>query len=90
MCEFSLFQMISSLIIVSVYKCTKWHPIYNWAGFYISSGLHFHVIGEGVVRVGTGRHERLFDKENYIDFRMRLLGEPGMYSLNYSRLSHSA
>ncbi|XP_045511349.1 arrestin domain-containing protein 4 [Colias croceus] len=40
-------------------------------------GLHFHVIGEGVVRVGSGRHERLFDKENYIDFRMRLLGEPG-------------
>ncbi|XP_059058356.1 arrestin domain-containing protein 4 [Achroia grisella] len=40
-------------------------------------GLHFHVVGEGVVRVGNGRHERLFDKENYIDFRMRLLGEPG-------------
>ncbi|XP_053613174.1 arrestin domain-containing protein 17 [Plodia interpunctella] len=40
-------------------------------------GLHFHVIGEGVVRVGSGRHERLYDKENYIDFRMRLLGEPG-------------
>ncbi|CAB3240154.1 unnamed protein product [Arctia plantaginis] len=40
-------------------------------------GLHFHVIGEGVVRVGSGRHERLFDKENYIDFRMRLLGESG-------------
>lgn len=40
-------------------------------------GLHFHVVGEGVVRVGSGRHERLFDKENYIDFRMRLLGEPG-------------
>ncbi|XP_026319554.1 arrestin domain-containing protein 4 [Hyposmocoma kahamanoa] len=40
-------------------------------------GLHFHVVGEGVVRVGSGRHERLYDKENYIDFRMRLLGEPG-------------
>lgn len=46
------------------------------------SGLHFHVIGEGVVRVGSGRHERLFDKENYIDFRMRLLGEPGTYMYN--------
>ena len=30
------------------------------------------------MRVGSGRHERLFDKENYIDFRMRLLGEPGI------------
>lgn len=40
-------------------------------------GLHFHVVGEGVVRVGAARTERLFDRENYIDFRMRLLGEPG-------------
>lgn len=46
------------------------------------SGLHFHVVGEGVVRVGSGRHERLFDKENYIDFRMRLLGEPGELTIN--------
>lgn len=40
-------------------------------------GLHFHVVGEGVVRVRTPRQERVYDKENYIDFRMRLLGEPG-------------
>ncbi|XP_076261149.1 arrestin family protein Vdup1 isoform X2 [Rhynchophorus ferrugineus] len=40
-------------------------------------GLHFHVVGEGVVRVQTHRQERVYDKENYIDFRMRLLGEPG-------------
>ncbi|XP_044765047.1 arrestin domain-containing protein 4 isoform X1 [Coccinella septempunctata] len=40
-------------------------------------GLHFHVVGEGVVRVRTPRQERVCDKENYIDFRMRLLGEPG-------------
>ncbi|XP_030748321.1 arrestin domain-containing protein 4 isoform X2 [Sitophilus oryzae] len=40
-------------------------------------GLHFHVVGEGVVRVQTPRQERVYDKENYIDFRMRLLGEPG-------------
>lgn len=40
-------------------------------------GLYFHVVGEGVVRVRTPRHERVYDKENYIDFRMRLLGEPG-------------
>lgn len=41
------------------------------------AGLHFHVVGEGVVRVRTPRQERVYDKENYIDFRMRLLGEPG-------------
>lgn len=41
------------------------------------SGLHFHVVGEAVVRVRTARQERVYDRENYIDFRMRLLGEPG-------------
>lgn len=40
-------------------------------------GLHFHVVGEGVVRVRTRRQEKMYDRENYIDFRMRLLGEPG-------------
>lgn len=40
-------------------------------------GLYFHVVGEGVVRVRTPRQERVYDRENYIDFRMRLLGEPG-------------
>ncbi|KAL1492892.1 hypothetical protein ABEB36_011065 [Hypothenemus hampei] len=44
---------------------------------YSDLGLHFHVIGEGVVRVRTPRQERVYDKENYIDFRMRLFGEPG-------------
>lgn len=39
-------------------------------------GLHFHVVGEGVVRVRSARQERTYDKENYIDFRMRLLGDP--------------
>uniref|UniRef100_A0A182SYD6 Arrestin C-terminal-like domain-containing protein n=1 Tax=Anopheles maculatus TaxID=74869 RepID=A0A182SYD6_9DIPT len=38
-------------------------------------GLHFHVVGECVVRVRSTRHERSYDKENYIDFRMRLLGD---------------
>lgn len=44
-------------------------------------GLHFHVVGEGVVR-GNGRGsavqnrpERTYDRENFIDFRMRLLGD---------------
>lgn len=39
-------------------------------------GLHFHVIGEGVVRSRSARQERTYDKESYIDFRMRLLGDP--------------
>lgn len=39
-------------------------------------GLHFHVIGEGVVRAKSARQERTYDKESYIDFRMRLLGDP--------------
>ncbi|KRT85681.1 hypothetical protein AMK59_1921 [Oryctes borbonicus] len=39
--------------------------------------MHFHVVGEGVVRVRTPRQERVYDRESYIDFRMRLLGEPG-------------
>lgn len=48
------------------------------------SGLHFHVVGEGVVRVRSQRAERVYDKENYIDFRMRLLGEPGeLFRINY-------
>lgn len=46
---------------------------------FVISGLHFHVVGEGVVRVRSARQERIYDKENYIDFRMRLLGEPGKY-----------
>lgn len=41
------------------------------------TGLHFHVVGEGVVRLRSQRQERVYDRENYIDFRMRLLGEPG-------------
>lgn len=41
------------------------------------SGVYFHVVGEGVVRVTDRRQQTLHDRENYIDFRMRLLGEPG-------------
>lgn len=52
-------------------------------------GLHFHVVGEGVVRVRTARQERLYDRENYIDFRMRLLGEPGQNSTVLSPGIHS-
>ncbi|UYV77049.1 hypothetical protein LAZ67_14003009 [Cordylochernes scorpioides] len=40
------------------------------------AGLYFHIVGEGVVRLSDrasgGRHN---DRENYIDFRMRLLDE---------------
>lgn len=33
------------------------------------------ILGEGVVQNKTARQERTYDKENYIDFRMRLLGD---------------
>lgn len=55
-------------------------------------GLHFHVVGEGVVRVRSARQERTYDKESYIDFRMRLLGDadqgpsilsPGIHSFPF-------
>ena len=51
--------------------------------------------GEAVVNVHANRTDRQTDKENYIDFRLRLLGEPGnnshiidveieeLYSLHY-------
>ena len=42
------------------------------------SGLLFHVCGEAVVNVNSTRADRQTDKENYIDFRLRLLGEPGI------------
>ena len=41
------------------------------------AGLLFHVCGEAVVNVNSTRTDRQTDKENYIDFRLRLLGEPG-------------
>lgn len=41
------------------------------------SGLFFHVVGEGVVRLLKNGRQHIHDRENYIDFRMRLLGEPG-------------
>lgn len=40
------------------------------------TGLLFHVCGEAVVNVTANRRDRQTDKENYIDFRLRLLGEP--------------
>ena len=41
-------------------------------------GLFFHVVGEGVVRLLKNGRASISDRENYIDFRMRLLGEPGI------------
>lgn len=41
-----------------------------------ATGLYFHIIGEGVVRLSNKRSNKTLasDRENYIDFRMRLLG----------------
>lgn len=42
-----------------------------------ATGLYFHIIGEGVVRFSSKRGNKTLasDRENYIDFRMRLLGD---------------
>ncbi|XP_037801113.1 arrestin domain-containing protein 4 isoform X2 [Penaeus vannamei] len=52
-------------------------------------GVYFHVVGEGVVRVSDRRQQTYTDKENYIDFRMRLLGEPGQGPILLSPGIHS-
>ena len=44
--------------------------------FLISAGLFFHVVGEGVVNLSK-KAESVTDRESYIDFRLRLLGEQG-------------
>ncbi|KAK7590384.1 hypothetical protein V9T40_001997 [Parthenolecanium corni] len=52
-------------------------------------GLHFHVVGEGVVNLRNRRRDRGYERENYIDFRMRLLGEPGQPPVVLSPGIHS-
>jgi hypothetical protein len=49
--------------------------------FFNCVGLYLHVVGEGCVRVRSRSQERLYDKENYIDFRIRLLGETGAFCI---------
>ena len=34
------------------------------------------MVGEGIVNI-TSKSESVTDKENYIDFKLRLLGDPG-------------
>ena len=52
----------------------------------IFSGLFFHVVGEGVVNLSK-KAESVTDRESYIDFRLRLLGEQGMIFLNANKLN---
>lgn len=52
---------------------------------YVFAGLFFHVVGEGVVNLAS-KAESVTDKENYIDFRLRLLGEPGKNVVVYFEL----
>lgn len=40
------------------------------------------MVGEGVVRSRSVRQERVYDKESYIDFRMKLLGDVDQGSLS--------
>lgn len=69
--RFALFFRVQKTFIQSAIDST-----YNkFLVFTFVTGLHFHVVGEGVVTARTSRQERTYDKENYIDFRMRLLGD---------------
>lgn len=78
--EWSILIMIfcSTMTVPCLWKLTE----LNWNFMAPLSGLHFHVVGEGVVRLKGNRAERICDRESYIDFRMRLLGEPGVLCCN--------
>ncbi|ODM95623.1 Arrestin domain-containing protein 4 [Orchesella cincta] len=52
-------------------------------------GLYLHILGEGCVRLKSRGQERVYDKENYIDFRMRLLGESSQGPIILSPGIHS-
>ena len=51
----------------------------------IFSGLFFHVVGEGVVNLSK-KAESVTDRESYIDFRLRLLGEQGKHFLKGNKV----
>ena len=64
--------------VLRIIKLSSLYDVYDHI-FYTTlyfSGLFFHVVGEGVVNLSK-KAENFTDKENYIDFRLRLLGEPG-------------
>ena len=48
----------------------------------INLGLYFHIFGEGVVRISSKGRVVGTEKEHYIDFRMRLLGDDSVRSGN--------
>ena len=64
----------------SNYQVVLFKKYLNLIHFLPFSGLFFHVVGEGVVNLSR-KAENFTDKENYIDFRLRLLGEPGKKTL---------
>ena len=53
---------------------------------YSFSGLFFHVVGEGVVNLSK-KAESVTDRESYIDFRLRLLGEQGNHDIICKRVN---
>ncbi|OXA61386.1 Thioredoxin-interacting protein [Folsomia candida] len=58
-------QFLTGRVLVELDEETPFH------------GLFLSVVGEGCVRLRSRGQERLYDKESYIDFRIRLLGETG-------------
>ena len=56
--------------------------------FCIFAGLFFHVVGEGVVNLSK-KAESVTDRESYIDFRLRLLGEQGIILMSILFICHT-
>uniref|UniRef100_T1IJ54 Arrestin C-terminal-like domain-containing protein n=1 Tax=Strigamia maritima TaxID=126957 RepID=T1IJ54_STRMM len=52
-------------------------------------GVFFHVVGEGIVKISDRNRQRHNDKENYIDFSMKLLGETDNRVVALSQGIHS-
>lgn len=52
-------------------------------------GVFFHVVGECTVKVDDSHNKKPAHKENYIDFKMRLLGEQGGGPIRLSAGIHS-
>ena len=69
--QFESFKLSAKLLYDNANKTNKQTKSYPFF-----PGLYFHVVGEGVVNLSK-KAESVTDRESYIDFRLRLLGEQG-------------
>ena len=70
-------MVFAEILLFSFLYLIKLMDLSELSLLFLIAGLFFHVVGEGVVNLAS-KTEAVTDKENYIDFRLRLLGEPGM------------